>query len=83
MEKPKTSVYAIDALRVVAIFLNQIARFAVPMFFMISGFVLELNYDGNTGFWQYLKKRFSRIFIPYTLSLQINRLGLNPAIISG
>lgn len=92
MEKPKTSVYAIDALRVVAIlavllihtttrtleashynlnafplsiFLNQIARFAVPMFFMISGFVLELNYDGNTSFWQYLKKRFSRIFIPY------------------
>jgi surface polysaccharide O-acyltransferase-like enzyme len=88
----KTNIYAIDALRVVAIlavvlihtstrtleasyynliafpvsiFLNQISRFAVPLFFMISGFVLELNYDFNAGFWPYLKKRFSRIFIPY------------------
>jgi surface polysaccharide O-acyltransferase-like enzyme len=48
-----------------SIFLNQIVRFAVPLFFMISGFVLELNYDQNSGYFAFLKKRFSKIFIPY------------------
>lgn len=47
------------------LFLNQIARFAVPLFFMISGFVLELNYHLHENYLTYLKKRFSRIFIPY------------------
>jgi surface polysaccharide O-acyltransferase-like enzyme len=47
------------------LFLNQISRFAVPMFFLISGFVLELNYDSHPGFFSYLKRRFSRIFVPY------------------
>lgn len=45
--------------------LHQITRFAVPLFFLISGFVLELNYDNHANYWQYLKKRLSRIFIPY------------------
>lgn len=47
------------------LFLNQIARFAVPLFFMISGFVLELNYHLHESYLTYLKKRFSRIIIPY------------------
>lgn len=47
------------------LFLNQAARFAVPLFFMISGFVLELNYHLHESYFAYLKKRFSRIFIPY------------------
>jgi len=47
------------------LFLNQVARFAVPLFFMISGFVLELNYHLHESYFSYLKKRFSRIFIPY------------------
>jgi surface polysaccharide O-acyltransferase-like enzyme len=47
------------------LFLNQIARFAVPLFILISGFVLELNYDYHTNYWSYIKKRVSRIFIPY------------------
>jgi probable poly-beta-1,6-N-acetyl-D-glucosamine export protein len=47
------------------LFLNQIARFAVPLFIALSGFVLELNYDNHENFLSYLKKRFSRIFIPY------------------
>ena len=47
------------------LFLDQIVRFAVPMFFMISGFTLELNYDFHPNFLYYLKRRFSRIFIPY------------------
>ena len=47
------------------LFLNQISRFAVPLFFMISGFVLELNYSANISYFVYLKKRFGRILIPY------------------
>jgi len=47
------------------LFLNQISRFAVPMFFLVSGFVLELNYHSNPNYISYLKKRLSRILIPY------------------
>jgi len=47
------------------IFLNQIARFAVPLFFIISGFVLETNYGQQSGYFNFIKKRFSKIFIPY------------------
>lgn len=46
-------------------FINQICRFAVPLFFMISGFVLELNYSQNQNYFIYLKKRFSKIILPY------------------
>ncbi len=45
-------------------FLNQMAIFAVPLFFLISGFVLELNYK-NLDYKTYFKKRASRIIIPY------------------
>ena len=47
------------------LFLNQIFRFAAPLFFMISGFVLELNYNLHESYFTYLKKRINRIFIPY------------------
>lgn len=47
------------------IFLNQISRFAVPLFFIISGFVLETNFDEKAGYFVFLKKRFSKIFVPY------------------
>lgn len=47
------------------LFLNQIFRFAAPLFFMISGFVLELNYHSHESYLTYLKKRMNRIFIPY------------------
>jgi len=45
--------------------LNQISRFAVPLFFLISGFVLELNSGSFTNYFTYLKKRIHRIIIPY------------------
>ncbi len=45
--------------------LNQIARFAVPLFFLISGLVLELNYGAGLNYRVYIKKRFSKIFVPY------------------
>lgn len=47
------------------LFLNQISRFAVPLFFMISGFVLELNYPFHSNSIAFLRRRISRIFIPY------------------
>lgn len=47
------------------LFLNQFSRFAVPLFFLISGFVLELNHEGGESYWQYLKRRANRIIIPY------------------
>jgi surface polysaccharide O-acyltransferase-like enzyme len=48
------------------LFLNQITRFAVPLFIIISGFVLELSYH-EESYWLFIKKRFSKIFVPYTL----------------
>lgn len=45
-------------------FLNQLAIFAVPLFFLISGFVLELNYQ-NLSYLTYFKKRAAKIIIPY------------------
>ena len=47
------------------LFLNQASRFAVPLFFMISGFVLELSHPFNSNYLTYVKKRINRIFIPY------------------
>lgn len=48
-----------------SLFYNQASRFAVPLFFMISGFVLELNYSFHQNYFSYLKKRLSKILIPY------------------
>jgi len=48
------------------LFLNQIARFAVPLFFIISGFVLELS-NRSESYWSFIKRRFSKIFIPYAV----------------
>ncbi len=48
------------------LFLNQIARFAVPLFFIISGFVLEISFK-NESYWSFIKRRLSKIFIPYAL----------------
>ena len=45
--------------------LNQLSRFAVPLFFLISGFVLELNYSYHSSYFVYLRKRLSRVLFPY------------------
>lgn len=45
--------------------LNQLTRFAVPIFFIVSGFVLTLNYHLNENYLSYFKKRINKIFIPY------------------
>lgn len=49
------------------LFLNQTLRFAVPLFFLISGFVLELNYPYHATYLTYLKKRLNRVLIPYVV----------------
>lgn len=48
-----------------ALFLNQTARFAVPLFFLISGFVLELNNRQKLSYITFFRKRASRIIIPF------------------
>ncbi len=45
--------------------LNQTSRFAVPLFFLISGFVLELNNKNNLSFVSFFKRRASRIILPF------------------
>ncbi len=47
------------------LFLNQLSRFAVPLFILISGFVLELSHNINGDWITFYKKRLSKIFIPY------------------
>ena len=48
-----------------SLFLNQASRFAVPLFFLISGFVLELNNRNGLSYLNFFKKRASRIVIPF------------------
>lgn len=48
-----------------SLFLNQVARFAVPLFFLISGFVLELNNKSDMSYGAYFKKRASRVIVPF------------------
>lgn len=47
------------------LFLNQSARFAVPLFFLISGFVLELNNRDSVSYVTFFKKRASRVILPF------------------
>ncbi|MDO8269206.1 MAG: acyltransferase [Candidatus Levybacteria bacterium] len=48
-----------------SLFLNQISRFAVPLFFLISGFVLELNNKEGLSYLKFFKKRATRIITPF------------------
>lgn len=46
-------------------FLHELASFAVPLFFLISGFLLELNYRDNMNYKTYIKRRASKLVIPF------------------
>ncbi len=48
-----------------ALFLDGLGRYAVPLFFLISGFVLSLHYHLHESFLHFLAKRFNRVLIPY------------------
>lgn len=47
------------------LYFNQSLRFAVPIFFMISAYVSELNFSSKFSYFTYLKKRFTKLFFPY------------------
>jgi surface polysaccharide O-acyltransferase-like enzyme len=47
------------------LFLNQLTRFAVPIFFIISAFGLKLNYSQSFKYLPYLWQRLSKLFLPY------------------
>ena len=49
----------------ITLLLNQLSRYAVPVFFAISGFVLELSFIKNKNLVDYYKKRVSRLLLPY------------------
>ncbi len=48
-------------------FINQAARYAVPLFIFVSGFTLFYNYPRWEGFpiREYFQKRLGRILVPY------------------
>lgn len=46
-------------------FIDQATRFAVPIFFLISAFLLELTYPRDFKYLTYIKQRFFRLFLPY------------------
>lgn len=51
-----------------AYFINQLVRFAVPVFILISGLLLTLsgyNFTGITGYLKFISKRINKIIIPY------------------
>jgi len=48
------------------LFLNQISRFAVPLFFIISGLVLELSAK-EESYRTFFKRRFIKIFVPFVI----------------
>ena len=55
-----------DLLRLnTSLFLNQAFRFAVPLFFLISGFTLEYRYIDRLPIKAFFKKRISKLLIPY------------------
>lgn len=51
----------------IANIVNTFTRFAVPTFFMISGY-LSLSAKKETGLWEYLKKKVGKILVPLFLA---------------
>ncbi|HVZ67561.1 MAG TPA: acyltransferase [Patescibacteria group bacterium] len=45
--------------------INQLTRFSVPLFFLISGFLLASKYDNITSPINFYKRRLDKILIPY------------------
>lgn len=51
----------------VAVFINQLTRFAVPSFLFLSGFGLTISDKLKDGYLKFLRNRLSRILILYIL----------------
>ncbi len=63
-----SGVYTVSSRGAYAI--NQLVRFAVPVFILISGLLLSLSgyeFAGISGYLAFIKKRLQKIFIPYIL----------------
>lgn len=73
------------------LFLNQVSRFAVPLFFMISGFVVELSYSSKSSYLKFIQKRIGKILIPYIfwsavyyfLIYRLHTMDFFPTVITG
>lgn len=50
-----------------AVVINQIARFSVPAFILISGIGLTLSYKKEQGYFKFLGRRFNKIIPSYIL----------------
>lgn len=53
-----------------AYYINQLVRFAVPIFILISGLLLfasNREYKGVRGYFEFLWKRLKKIFVPYII----------------
>lgn len=56
---------------------NQLTRFAVPLFFLISGYILEYRYKDSMQTKSFYKKRATRLLIPYIFWSVIYFYGLD------
>lgn len=50
----------------ITLFVNQMMRFSLPLFFLLSGFLLEYRYR-SLNFKTFFKKRIEKILVPYIL----------------
>lgn len=51
-----------------AYYLNQVVRYAVPLFILLSGLLIALSgykYEGISGYFKFLGKRLKKVYIPY------------------
>lgn len=51
----------------VAAIIDVYSHYAVPLFILLSGLVLGMNYVDNYNLKEFYIKRFNKIFIPYTI----------------
>jgi peptidoglycan/LPS O-acetylase OafA/YrhL len=65
-----------DDLRYIALPLNMGGRFAVILFFVLSGFVLALPYFAgtNSAYAPYLVRRFCRLYPPFAFAVLVSAL---------
>jgi peptidoglycan/LPS O-acetylase OafA/YrhL len=70
------SVHKLTGMTFTLIYLEELFRFAVPMFIFISGFVLHNKYRSDLPMREFYTKRFLVIYIPYIFfSLFYNIIG--------